>query len=149
MFQVPSLILHCDKTLKFPKSKTIDEATVDLIRGLLRDETIRLGKNGIHEIVTHRFFSSINWQSMGIINTNLLYVCFIISRTAQLVARIRVSIALFRWTVFQWGTIDATEKRNTDTDSSPRCGKGFPELTYITNSPTGVPAVRVCSRIYW
>ena len=78
MFQVPSLILHCNKTLKFPKSKTIDEATVDLIRGLLRDETVRLGKNGIHEIVTHPFFSSINWQSMGIINTNLLYVCFII-----------------------------------------------------------------------
>ncbi|KAK7097232.1 serine/threonine-protein kinase 38-like [Littorina saxatilis] len=68
--QVPSLIMHWQKTLKFPKSKTVPQEAVDLLRGLLRDDTDRLGKMGVHEISTHPYFKGFQWSDMGEVESN-------------------------------------------------------------------------------
>ena len=57
-------ILHWEKYLEIPKKVKISKEAEDLIRKLINNSNVRLGKNGVDEIKKHPFFNDIDWDNI-------------------------------------------------------------------------------------
>ena len=57
-------ILHWEKYLEIPKKVKISKEAEDLIRKLINNSNVRLGKNGVEEIKKHPFFNDIDWDNI-------------------------------------------------------------------------------------
>jgi len=57
-------VMNWQRTLVFPKEVIISEEAESLIRQLCCDPSERLGKNGIDEIKSHRFFQGVDWVNI-------------------------------------------------------------------------------------
>ena len=57
-------ILHWEKYLEIPKKVKISKEAEDLIRKLINNSNVRLGKNGVDEIKKHPFFFFFYWDNI-------------------------------------------------------------------------------------
>lgn len=57
-------IMNWRETLIFPEDQPISREAEDLIRRLICDPEVRLGRNGPDEIKQHPFFYGINWEQI-------------------------------------------------------------------------------------
>ncbi|KAL1917096.1 uncharacterized protein VTP21DRAFT_5294 [Calcarisporiella thermophila] len=57
-------IMGCDKYLKFNDAFPISDEAKNLIQRFLSPSEIRLGKNGVQEIMGHPFFNGIDWENI-------------------------------------------------------------------------------------
>ena len=57
-------ILNWQRYLKIPSNITVSKEAEDLIKKMINNSNIRLGKNGADEIKAHPFFKGIDWENI-------------------------------------------------------------------------------------
>lgn len=57
-------IEHHEEYLVFPDDVDLSDEVIDLIHGLVCEEEVRLGRNGVSEIKNHRWFKGFNWKTV-------------------------------------------------------------------------------------
>ena len=57
-------ILNWQRYLKIPANITVSKEAEDLIKKMINNSNIRLGKNGADEIKAHPFFKGIDWENI-------------------------------------------------------------------------------------
>jgi len=57
-------ILHWKKTFVIPPEANLSPAATDILRRMITDSEVRLGRNGSEEIKNHPFFDGLDWSSL-------------------------------------------------------------------------------------
>ena len=57
-------ILHWKKTLAIPPEANLTPAASDILKRLINDADVRLGRNGVEEIKAHPFFEGMDWTTV-------------------------------------------------------------------------------------
>jgi serine/threonine kinase 38 len=57
-------ILHWKKTLVIPPEANLSPAATDIIKRMINDPEVRLGRNGVDEIKNHPFFEDFDWEAV-------------------------------------------------------------------------------------
>jgi serine/threonine kinase 38 len=57
-------ILHWRKTFVIPPEANLSPAATDILKKLIADPEIRLGRNGADEIKAHPFFEGLDWNGL-------------------------------------------------------------------------------------
>ena len=57
-------ILHWRKTFVIPAEANLSREATDLLKKLVNDPEIRLGRNGADEIKRHPFFAGMDWDNL-------------------------------------------------------------------------------------
>jgi serine/threonine kinase 38 len=57
-------ILHWEKFLEIPRKIKLSKNAEDLIKKMINNPNLRLGKNGVLEIKNHPFFNDIDWDNL-------------------------------------------------------------------------------------
>jgi len=57
-------ILNWQKYLRIPEKTKISSEAEDLIKKMINNPNVRLGKNGAEEIKRHPFFKGIDWKNI-------------------------------------------------------------------------------------
>ena len=57
-------IIHWKKTLSIPPDANLSPAATDLIKRLICDADLRLGKGGVKDIKSHPFFEGVDWDKV-------------------------------------------------------------------------------------
>lgn len=62
--EVIKKIMNFEKYFLFPSNTQLSSQALDLIKKMITDSDIRLGKNGVDEIKNHPFFTNVNWSKI-------------------------------------------------------------------------------------
>lgn len=57
-------ILHWRKTFVIPPEANLSPAATDILKRLVADSEVRLGRNGVDEIKNHPFFEGMDWTKL-------------------------------------------------------------------------------------
>jgi serine/threonine kinase 38 len=57
-------ILHWKKTFSIPPEANLSPASTDILRRMICESEIRLGRNGVDEIKNHPFFDGFDWAGV-------------------------------------------------------------------------------------
>jgi len=57
-------ILHWKKTFSIPPEAKLSPEATDILKKLISDSDVRLGRNGVDEIKNHPFFNGLNWDGL-------------------------------------------------------------------------------------
>jgi serine/threonine kinase 38 len=57
-------ILHWRKTFVIPPEANLSPAATDILKRLISDSEVRLGRNGCDEIKNHPFFEGLDWSGL-------------------------------------------------------------------------------------
>ena len=57
-------ILHWKKTFVIPPEANLSPAATDILKRLVADSEVRLGRNGVEEIKNHPFFEGMDWTKL-------------------------------------------------------------------------------------
>jgi serine/threonine kinase 38 len=57
-------ILHWKKTFAIPSEANLSHNAQDILRKMISDPEVRLGRNGVDEIKKHPFFDGFDWQGV-------------------------------------------------------------------------------------
>jgi serine/threonine kinase 38 len=56
--------LHWRKTFVIPPEANLSPAATDILKRLIADSEVRLGRNGVEEIKNHPFFEGMDWSTV-------------------------------------------------------------------------------------
>lgn len=57
-------ILHWKKTFVIPAEANLSPAATDILKKLIADADVRLGRNGSEEVKSHPFFDGVDWDGL-------------------------------------------------------------------------------------
>jgi protein-serine/threonine kinase len=56
--------MHWKKTFSIPAEAKLSQASTDILKKLICDAEVRLGRNGVDEIKSHPFFDNFDWENV-------------------------------------------------------------------------------------
>lgn len=56
--------MHWKKTFSIPAEAKLSPNSTDILKRMICDAEVRLGRNGAEEIKAHPFFDPINWDEL-------------------------------------------------------------------------------------
>jgi hypothetical protein len=56
--------LHWKKTFSIPSDAKLSPAATDILKRMINDSEVRLGRNGCDEIRNHPFFEGFDWNGV-------------------------------------------------------------------------------------
>lgn len=56
--------MHWKKTFVIPPEANLSPAAADILKKMISDPEVRLGRNGVDDIKNHPFFDDFDWASV-------------------------------------------------------------------------------------
>ena len=56
--------MHWKKTFVIPAEANLSPAATDILKKLIADADVRLGRNGSEEVKSHPFFEGVDWDGL-------------------------------------------------------------------------------------